>query len=46
MHVHPADIELVFCKPIPTADIAGREDEQRLVERVREAIARNYIEQG
>jgi 1-acyl-sn-glycerol-3-phosphate acyltransferase len=46
MHVHPADIELVFGKPIPTADIAGREDEQQLVEQVREAIASNYIDQG
>ena len=46
LHVHPADIELVFSKPIPTAEIAGREEEQRLVDQVREAIAGNYIEQG
>jgi 1-acyl-sn-glycerol-3-phosphate acyltransferase len=46
LRVHPADIELVFSKPIPTAEIGGREEEQRLVELVREAIVGNYIEQG
>ena len=46
LRVHPADIELVFEKPIPVDEFQGREGEQRLMESVREAVARNYIEQG
>lgn len=46
LRVHPADIELVFSQPITTAEIRGREGEQRLVELVREAVVSNYIEQG
>ncbi len=44
--VHPADIELVLEKPIPTVGVQGRDGEQRLMDQVREAIARHYVEQG
>lgn len=46
LRVHPADIELVFGKPIPVDEYQGREGEQRLMERVRDAVTQNYIEQG
>lgn len=46
LRVHPADIELVFDEPILVDDCQGREGEQRLMERVRDAVARNYTEQG
>ena len=45
LRVHPADIELVFEKPIPVEAVLDREGEQRLMERVHEAVARNYVEQ-
>ncbi len=44
--VHAADIEIVFGKPIPVDDARDREGEQRLMDRVREAVAQNYIDQG
>jgi len=46
LQVNPADIELVFGKPIPTSSIAGREGEVQLIEKVRQAVAETYIEQG
>ncbi len=46
LHVNPADIELVFGKPIPTLSIEGREGEQRLIGQVRKEIGETYIEQG
>lgn len=46
MRVSPADIELVFDRPIPTENIDGREGEQHLMEQVREAVTRHYVEQG
>lgn len=46
LRVNPKDIELVLDKPIPTANIVGREGEQQLMDDVRKAISRNYVEQG
>ncbi len=46
LRVQPADIELIFGEVIPVDDSQDREGEQRLMERVHEAVARNYIEQG
>jgi 1-acyl-sn-glycerol-3-phosphate acyltransferase len=46
LRVQPADIELVFDEPIAVDESQGREGEQRLMEKVREAVERNYIEQG
>jgi 1-acyl-sn-glycerol-3-phosphate acyltransferase len=45
-HARPADITMVLEKPIPTAGVEGREAEARLMEEVRVAIARNYVEQS
>lgn len=46
LRVNPADIELVFGKPIPTSSIDGRDGEQQLIEQVRQAISEAYIDQG
>ena len=46
LHVNPADIELVFDRPIPTENIDGRGGEQHLMEQVHEVVARNYTDQG
>ena len=46
LRVQPADIELVFGKPIPTMLLDGREAEQQLMEQVREAISATYKEQA
>jgi 1-acyl-sn-glycerol-3-phosphate acyltransferase len=46
LRVNPADIELVFGKPISTVSIEGREGEVRLVDQVRQAIGDTYIDQG
>ncbi|MEK6757475.1 MAG: lysophospholipid acyltransferase family protein [Bacteroidota bacterium] len=46
IHVRPANIEMVLDKPISTQDIETREGEVKLMAEVREAIARNYVEQS
>ena len=46
LRVHPADIELVFGKPIPTISMDGREAEQQLMEQVQQAISATYRVQG
>jgi hypothetical protein len=43
LRVHPADIEIVFDKPIPIDGIEGRDGEERLMKQVQAAIARNYV---
>lgn len=44
LRVHPADIEIVFEKPIPVHGLEGREGEERLMKQVQAAIERNYIQ--
>jgi 1-acyl-sn-glycerol-3-phosphate acyltransferase len=44
--VRPADITLVLGEPIPTAGIEGRKAELELMQKVREAIAKDYVEQS
>jgi 1-acyl-sn-glycerol-3-phosphate acyltransferase len=46
IRVRAADIVMVLEKPISTQDVEGREGEMRLISQVREAIARNYVEQS
>jgi 1-acyl-sn-glycerol-3-phosphate acyltransferase len=44
LRVDPADIEIVFDKPISIEGFEGRDGEDRLMKQVQEAIARNYIQ--
>jgi 1-acyl-sn-glycerol-3-phosphate acyltransferase len=44
LRVNPADIEIVFDKPIPIEGFDGRDGEERLMKLVQEAIASNYIQ--
>jgi 1-acyl-sn-glycerol-3-phosphate acyltransferase len=44
LRVNPADIEIVFDKPIPMNGIEGREGEERLMKQVQAAIERNYLQ--
>ncbi|MCX6142399.1 MAG: lysophospholipid acyltransferase family protein [Ignavibacteriales bacterium] len=44
LRVNPADIEIVFDKPISIEGFDGRDGEERLMKQVQEAIARNYIQ--
>jgi 1-acyl-sn-glycerol-3-phosphate acyltransferase len=44
LRVNPADIEIVFEKPIPVNGVGGREGEERLMKQVQAAIDRNYIQ--
>lgn len=44
--VRPADIEMVLDKPIPTEGVEGREGEVKLMNAVREAIAKHYVNQS
>jgi 1-acyl-sn-glycerol-3-phosphate acyltransferase len=44
LRVKPADIEIVFDKPIPIDGIQGRDGEELLMRQVQESIARNYIQ--
>ena len=44
LRVDPADIEIVFDKPISIEGFDGRDGEERLMKQVQEAIARNYIQ--
>jgi len=44
LRVNPADIEIVFDKPISIQGIEGRDGEERLMKQVQEAIVRNYIQ--
>ena len=46
LKIRPADIALVVDKPIPTTNVSGKTDELKLMETVREAISRHYIDQG
>ncbi len=46
LRIHPADISLIVDKPITTASIDGKADEIRLMEEVKTAISKHYIEQG
>jgi len=46
IRVKPADITIVLEKPVPTEGVEGREAEVKLMEKVREAIASNYVEQS
>jgi 1-acyl-sn-glycerol-3-phosphate acyltransferase len=43
--VRPSDIGLVIGKPFRTDTVTGREEEERLMENVREAVARHYVDQ-
>ncbi len=45
MVVRPKPVELVFETPIPVEG-TGKDEEMRLMEKVHEAIARNYVDQG
>ena len=44
LRVNPADIEIVFDKPISIEGFEGREGEERLMKQVEAAIARNYVQ--
>jgi 1-acyl-sn-glycerol-3-phosphate acyltransferase len=44
LRVHPADIEIVFERPIAIEGIEGRDGEERLMLQVQSAIARNYVQ--
>ncbi len=44
LRVNPVDIEIVIDKPIPVDGVEGREGEERLMEQVQGAIARNYVQ--
>jgi 1-acyl-sn-glycerol-3-phosphate acyltransferase len=46
LRVRAADIEIVFDKPISVEGIEGRDGEERLMQQVQVAIARNYIQPG
>lgn len=46
LRIRPADISLIVDKPIQTASIDGRADELMLMEAVRDAIAKHYVDQG
>jgi 1-acyl-sn-glycerol-3-phosphate acyltransferase len=46
LRIRPADISLIVDTPIPTTSIDGKADEVRLMEAVRAAISRHYIDQG
>jgi 1-acyl-sn-glycerol-3-phosphate acyltransferase len=46
IRARPADITMVLEKPIPTEGVEGREAEVSLMLEVREAIAKNYVEQS
>jgi 1-acyl-sn-glycerol-3-phosphate acyltransferase len=46
LRVRPADISLTVDKPIPTTSIDGKADEMRLMEAVRIAISKTYVDQG
>jgi 1-acyl-sn-glycerol-3-phosphate acyltransferase len=46
VRARPTDITMVLEKPIPTESVEGREAEVRLMSQVREAIAKNYVEQS
>jgi 1-acyl-sn-glycerol-3-phosphate acyltransferase len=43
LRVNPADIEIVFDKPIPVEGIEGRGGEERLMKDVESVIAQNYV---
>ncbi|HTY38065.1 MAG TPA: lysophospholipid acyltransferase family protein [Bacteroidota bacterium] len=45
LNVKPADIEIVFGKPIETSEFHGRDGEARLMEQVRQTISASYIDQ-
>jgi 1-acyl-sn-glycerol-3-phosphate acyltransferase len=44
LRVNPADIEIVFDKPLPVDGNEGRDGEERLMKQVEVAIARNYVQ--
>jgi 1-acyl-sn-glycerol-3-phosphate acyltransferase len=44
LRVNPADIEIVFDRPISIEGFDGRDGEERLMKQVQEAIASNYIQ--
>jgi 1-acyl-sn-glycerol-3-phosphate acyltransferase len=44
LRVNPADIEIVFDKPIAIEGFDGRDGEERLMKHVQDAIASNYIQ--
>ncbi len=46
LRIRPADISLVIDKPIPTSNVDGKAGEMRLMEEVRQVIAKHYIDQG
>jgi len=46
LRIRPADISLVVDKPIPTTSVDGKADEMRLMEAVRDAISKRYVDQG
>jgi 1-acyl-sn-glycerol-3-phosphate acyltransferase len=46
LRIRPADISLTVDTPIPTTNIDGKADEMRLMEAVRTAISKHYIDQG
>ena len=46
LRVRPADISLIVDKPIATSGIDGKADELKLMEAVRNAISKHYLDQG
>lgn len=46
LNVNAADIEIILGKPLRTETVVGRENEQKLMDQVREAVAQHYVEQG
>ncbi len=46
LRIRPADISLVVDKPISTTSVDGKADEMKLMDAVRAAISKHYIEQG
>ncbi len=46
LRIRRADISVVVGKPITTVGAEGRDDEINLMEKVREAIAQSYVDQG
>lgn len=46
LNIRPSHIQLVIDAPIPTIGMEGRENEQKLMDKVRQVIAGRYVEQG
>jgi 1-acyl-sn-glycerol-3-phosphate acyltransferase len=46
LRIRPADIFLIVDKPIMTSSVDGKADEMRLMQAVKSAISKHYIDQG